>query len=102
MRTRLLGTSLFAASLALGLCGGFAPPGAFAADYLQRARAALAKGNLDVAQIELRNAVRSDPRSADARFLLAEYNCNWAIRSPRKCRPRLPRTAATMRAQSFR
>lgn len=72
MRTRLLGTSLFAASLALGLCGGFAPPGAFAADYLQRARAALAKGNLDVAQIELRNAVRSDPRSADARFLLAE------------------------------
>ncbi len=72
MRNRLLGTSLFAASLALGLCGGFAPPGAFAADYLQRARAALAKGNLDVAQIELRNAVRSDPHSADARFLLAE------------------------------
>ncbi|MBW4092198.1 MAG: PEP-CTERM system TPR-repeat protein PrsT [Proteobacteria bacterium] len=72
MRTRLLGTSLFVASVAFGLCGGFAPPGAFAADYLQRARAALAKGNLDVAQIELRNAVRSDPRSAAARFLLAQ------------------------------
>ncbi|MGH7041459.1 MAG: XrtA/PEP-CTERM system TPR-repeat protein PrsT [Acetobacteraceae bacterium] len=72
MRTRLLGSSLLAASLALGLCGGFGPPTAFAASYLQRARAALAKGDLQVAQIELSNAVRSDPRSGEARFLLAE------------------------------
>jgi len=72
MRTRLLGTSLLAASLALGLCGGFSPPMAFGASYVQRARAALAKGDLDAAQIELRNAVRSEPQNAEARFLLAE------------------------------
>jgi putative PEP-CTERM system TPR-repeat lipoprotein len=72
MRIRLLGTSLFAASLAVGLCGGIAPPDAHAESYLQEGRAALARGDLQTAQIQLRNAVRAHPRDGEARFLLAE------------------------------
>ena len=40
------------------------------ADYLSSARAALQKGDLRSAQIELRNAVRSDPHNAEAHFWL--------------------------------
>ena len=66
MRTPLLGT------LAAALCvGALLQPG-FAANYLQQAQSALRKGDLRTAQIELRNAVKSDPQNAQARFLLAE------------------------------
>ncbi|MGH7154992.1 MAG: XrtA/PEP-CTERM system TPR-repeat protein PrsT [Acetobacteraceae bacterium] len=48
------------------------PLAGHAADYLANAQAALRKGDLKTAQIELRNAVRSDPQNANARFLLAK------------------------------
>ncbi|MGC8476271.1 MAG: XrtA/PEP-CTERM system TPR-repeat protein PrsT [Acetobacteraceae bacterium] len=67
-RTRLLSATLIAASVALGV--GLAPP-AHAANYIPRAEAAMAKGDLETAQIELRNAVRADPQSGLARYLLA-------------------------------
>ena len=40
------------------------------ADYLSSGRAALQKGDLRSAQIEFRNAVRSDPQNAEAHFWL--------------------------------
>lgn len=40
------------------------------ADYLSSAQSALRKGNLHAAQIELRNAVRSDPHNAQAHYWL--------------------------------
>lgn len=45
-------------------------PLAARADYLSDAQAALAKGDLKAAQIDLRNAVRSDPQNADAHYWL--------------------------------
>ncbi len=51
---------------------GLTPFAAHAADYLANARQALQKGDLKTAQIELRNAVRSDPQNAGARFMLAQ------------------------------
>lgn len=42
------------------------------ADYLSSARDALKKGDLKSAQIELRNAVRSDPQNAEAHFWLGK------------------------------
>jgi putative PEP-CTERM system TPR-repeat lipoprotein len=41
-----------------------------AADYLANARLALQKGDLKAAQIQLLNAVKSDPQNAEAHFLL--------------------------------
>ncbi len=69
-RIRLKGASLLAAAVALGI--GLAPAAAMASSYVARARAALAKGDLATAQIELRNAVRDNPRDGEARFLLAQ------------------------------
>jgi cellulose synthase operon protein C len=66
MRTPFLGT------LAAALCLGTLIRPGFAASYLQQAQNALRKGDLRTAQIELRNAVKSDPQDAQARFLLAE------------------------------
>jgi cellulose synthase operon protein C len=40
------------------------------ADYLSDAQAALVKGDLRTAQIDLRNAVRADPQNADAHYWL--------------------------------
>jgi tetratricopeptide (TPR) repeat protein len=40
------------------------------ADYLSNARAAMKKGDLKSAQIDLRNAVRSDPQNAEAHYWL--------------------------------
>jgi putative PEP-CTERM system TPR-repeat lipoprotein len=42
------------------------------ADYLSNAREALKKGDLKSAQIDLRNAVRSDPQNAEAHFWLGK------------------------------
>ncbi len=50
------------------------PALAHARDYLADARQALQKGDLKSAQIELRNAVREDPQSAEAHFQLARVN----------------------------
>ena len=47
------------------------PLSGHAADYLANARLALQKGDLKQAQIQLLNAVKSDPQNAEARFLLA-------------------------------
>ncbi len=49
-------------------------PMAARADYLSNARDALKKGDLKSAQIDLRNAVRADPQSAEAHFLLARVS----------------------------
>lgn len=43
-----------------------------AADYLANARLALQKGDLKAAQIQLLNAVKSDPQNAEAHYLLAQ------------------------------
>jgi cellulose synthase operon protein C len=48
------------------------PLAGHAADYLANARLALQKGDLKAAQIQLLNAVKSDPQSADAHYLLAQ------------------------------
>lgn len=63
MRYRSLGSIGLVAMLALW-------PMAAHADYLSNARAAMKKGDLKAAQIELRNAVRSDPQNAEAHFWL--------------------------------
>src|ERR1700684_1542666 len=40
------------------------------ADYMSNARASMKKGDLKSAQIDLRNAVRSDPQNAEAHYWL--------------------------------
>jgi putative PEP-CTERM system TPR-repeat lipoprotein len=47
------------------------PLGAQATDFLANARLALQKGDLKAAQLQLLNAVKSDPQNAEIRFLLA-------------------------------
>jgi putative PEP-CTERM system TPR-repeat lipoprotein len=49
-------------------------PGVAHADYLSDARVALQKGDLKTAQLQLRNAVRTDPQNAEAHYLLAEVH----------------------------
>ena len=44
------------------------------ADALSDARQAIKKGDLRAAQINLRNAVRSDPQNAEARYWLAKVD----------------------------
>ncbi|HEY8612075.1 MAG TPA: XrtA/PEP-CTERM system TPR-repeat protein PrsT [Roseomonas sp.] len=61
--------ALFRLPLAAALVFGLAATAE--AQPLERARAAQARGDLRAAQIELRNAVRDDPRSASARAALA-------------------------------
>ena len=63
MQYRSLGWIVLAAWLGLW-------PVAAHADYLATARTNLKKGDLKSAQIDLRNAVRSDPQNAEAHFLL--------------------------------
>ncbi len=63
MRYRSLGSIGLVAWLALW-------PAVAHADYMSNARAAMKKGDLRTAQIELRNAVRSDPQNAEAHFWL--------------------------------
>lgn len=64
---------------ALVLAGGLAlPVAAQAANHLKDAQAALKKGDLRTAEIELRNAVRDDPQNAALRFDLAEVELRLA------------------------
>src|ERR1700761_9206328 len=63
MRYKSLGWIMLGAWL-----GAF--PIAAHADYLSSAQAALKKGDLKSAQIDLRNAVRNDPQNADAHYWL--------------------------------
>src|SRR5580692_10486432 len=44
------------------------------ADYLSNAQAELKKGDLKSAQIDLRNAVRSDPQNAEAHYWLGRVS----------------------------
>ncbi len=67
MRRSILGTVGLAAWLALW-------PLAAHADSMSNARAALKKGDLRAAQIELRNTIRNDPQNAEAHFLLARVS----------------------------
>lgn len=55
------------------LIGGFALlwPAMASADYLSDGRQSLLKGDMRTAVIQLRNAVKTDPQSAEAHFLLA-------------------------------
>jgi putative PEP-CTERM system TPR-repeat lipoprotein len=55
------------------LIGGFALlwPAMASADYLSDGRQSLLKGDMRTAVIQLRNAVKADPQSAEAHFLLA-------------------------------
>lgn len=68
--------SRLAASLsAIALCVSLAGFSSAAhADYLSNARDSLKKGDLKSAQIDLRNAVRSDPQSAEAHYLLGRVS----------------------------
>ncbi len=59
--------------LALGLWVAAYPLPALA-DYMSNARDSLKKGDLKSAQIDLRNAVRNDPQSAEAHFLLGKVS----------------------------
>src|ERR1700712_3835646 len=63
MRYRSLGWIMMGAWI-----GAF--PIAAHADYLSTAKASLKKGDLKSAQIDLRNAVRSDPQNAEADYWL--------------------------------
>ena len=67
------------------LVGAF--PIAARADYLANAKAALQKGDLKSAQIDLRNAVRDDPQNAESITGSGASPSNWATRSPRNARP---------------
>ena len=60
-------------AIALGLWV-MAWPMAARADYMSNARDSLKKGDLKSAQIDLRNAVRNDPQSAEAHFLLSKVS----------------------------
>lgn len=53
----------------LGACLAVWPMAAHA-DYMSNARAAIKKGDLKSAQIDLRNAVRNDPQNAEAHYWL--------------------------------
>lgn len=68
MRYRSLGWIMMSAWL------GAWPLAAHAASYLQNAQAALKKGDLKAAQIDLRNAVRNDPQNAEAHFWLGQVS----------------------------
>lgn len=63
-------------SLGLLLLGGWIGfwPVTALADYLSQARDALRKGDVRTAQIDLRNAVRSDPQNGEAHFLLGRVS----------------------------
>ena len=67
MMNQRIASRLFAVALA-GAVSASLPA---AAQPMERARAAQARGDLRTAQIELRNVVRDNPRSADARMALA-------------------------------
>jgi putative PEP-CTERM system TPR-repeat lipoprotein len=67
MRNRLLGSIALAAALALGSSGAWA-------DNMSNARAAMKKGDLKAAQLELRNAIRADPQNAEAHFWLGRVS----------------------------
>ncbi|HEY1412387.1 MAG TPA: tetratricopeptide repeat protein, partial [Rhodopila sp.] len=67
MRYRSLGWIMMGAWL-----GAF--PIAAHADYLSSAQASLKKGDLKSAQIDLRNAVRSDPQNAAAHYWLGRVS----------------------------
>ncbi|HET7879919.1 MAG TPA: XrtA/PEP-CTERM system TPR-repeat protein PrsT, partial [Acetobacteraceae bacterium] len=58
----------------LFLAGWLSLPLAAQADDLDDARAAMQKGDLRTAQINLRNAVRSDPQNAEAHFWLGRVS----------------------------
>jgi hypothetical protein len=77
-------------------------PAAAHADYLATAKAALQKGDLKAAQIDLRNAVRDDPQNAEAHYWLGRVTFELGIPSPRNARPPRHAIAASIRIRPFR
>src|SRR3954447_19138500 len=104
MRYRHLGWLLFVVWIGI-------LPTAVHADELADARKALQKGDLKAAQINLRNAVRSDPQNAEAHYWLGKVSLEMgdpgaAEREARAARDRgfdqhqaVPLLAQTMLAQ---
>jgi putative PEP-CTERM system TPR-repeat lipoprotein len=86
MRARHLGWLLLVAWL------GFVPA-TVRADDLSDARKAIQKGDLRAAQINLRNAVRSDPQNAEAHYWLARVSFELAdpVAAEREARAALDR-----------
>ena len=78
------------------------------ADYLSTAKASLKKGDLKSAQIDLRNAVRSDPQNAEAHYWLSRvtFELGDAVASEREAiaardRGFDPRQAVPLLAQAL-
>ena len=72
-------------------------PSIVRADDLADARNAMQKGDLRAAQIDLRNAVRSDPQNAETHYWLGRVSLISAIRSQQSARRALRRTVASIR-----
>jgi putative PEP-CTERM system TPR-repeat lipoprotein len=102
--------TLVACAIASGAAGAglIAPAPALARDYLADARAALQKGDLRAAQIQLRNAVKDDPQNAEARYQLARVSMQLGdpAAAEREARAALdrgyePRLATPLLAQAY-
>jgi len=68
------GKLIVAASLVIGLSA--CSPSQTADDYINKAMVSLEQSNLEQSRIQLKNAVKSDPKNIQARILLGKVNLN--------------------------